>query len=478
MINGATFEEDDGHEGSRVTVDARLVERPPRFDGSESLWKDWRFRMENWLGLIDRELPSLLMAAAVMDNSVPLQAGRRGKLCDLLFVILSTQLEGPALRQLQLVPDRNGFEAWRRICLEMEPRAAHRKLLALDKLLHPALVTTSSSAFLDSWRAWEKDVLDYEEYSGHPFDKEVQAAILVRHVPDELRKHLQLSASEHLGNYEMIKTRVITYIQSQKMFEGTAIVPMECDFLQGAGKKGSGKSTGKQRPGECWNCGKAGHVARDCPKKKPGDGKPPSKPGARKRYCSCCGKHGHMGKNCFKRKLVVSELTATTPGGGQAADLSEVVYAVEASPNDQEQELARSSDAEEAVQSDEEEVEIPTEVCMIETPAGAEAPAFGRPPRAGAAMLSTEAWRRKITRREPVAFVIDSGSMINALPVQAVQAMNLQLKVRKPLVVRGAGGLRLMHFGQVRVRLWCQGWSLYVIFEIVAPRDPLSVGLA
>ena len=211
MINGAAVA-DGGEDVGRVSVDVRLVERPPRFDGSESLRKDWRFRMENWLGLIDAELPTLLAALAVTENQVPLQAGRRGRLCDLLFVILSTQLEGPALRQLQLVPDRNGFEAWRRLCLELEPRAAHRKLLALDKLLHPSLVTTSSGAFLDSWRAWEKDLREYEDLSGHPFDTEVQAAILVRHVPDELRRHLQLSASEHLGNYEAVKTRGITYI--------------------------------------------------------------------------------------------------------------------------------------------------------------------------------------------------------------------------------------------------------------------------
>ena len=155
--------------------------------------------MENWLGLVDAELPTLLAAAAALENQVPLQDGRRGRLCDVLLVILSTQLEGPALRQLQLVPDRNGFEAWRRLCLELEPRAAHRKLQTLDKLLHPSLVTTSAGAFLDTWRSWEKDILDYEELSGRQFDKEVQSAILVRHVPDELRRHLQLSASEHLG---------------------------------------------------------------------------------------------------------------------------------------------------------------------------------------------------------------------------------------------------------------------------------------
>ena len=153
--------------------------------------------------------------------------------------------------------------------------------------------------------------------------------------------------------------------------------------------------------------------------------------------------------------------------------MSDVVYAVEASPSDEGQEPVRPLESEETVRSDEEEADISEEVCMMETSLGAEAPVAVRPRRTSAAVLSVEAWKRKISRRESVAFGVDSGSMINALPAQAIQAMNLQIKIRRPLVVRGAGGLPLMHFGQVRVRLWCQGWSLYVIFEIVATTRPI-----
>ena len=95
-----------------------------------------------------------------------------------------------------------------------------------------------------------------------------------------------------------------------------------------------------------------------------------------------------MIKNCWKRKLEVSELTAQPVGVVQETDIAELV-------------------------------------CMMEASAGDVVPGPARPQRAGVVMLSADGWKRKIAKREEVMSVIDSGSMINALPVQAVQAMNL-----------------------------------------------------
>ena len=119
-------------------VDIRILEKPPHFDGDETQWKDWRFRFTNWIGMAEAEFPVLLEAAADKATEIGVLRGRQRQQGELLYVLLSTLLGGPCLRQLQEVQFRNGFEAWRLLSRDQEPRAAHRKVSALDRILHPA----------------------------------------------------------------------------------------------------------------------------------------------------------------------------------------------------------------------------------------------------------------------------------------------------------------------------------------------------
>ena len=87
--------------------------------------------------------------------------------------------------------------------------------------------------------------------------------------------------------------------------------------------------------------------------------------------------------------------------------------------------------------------------------------------------ISVETLARKVVRREALLFILDSGSMILAMPVQIIQALGVPIRVLRPLVVRGAGGSRLNYFGQVRVQIWSQGWQLRLVFEVVDSRRPI-----
>ena len=86
----------------------------------------------------------------------------------------------------------------------------------------------------------------------------------------------------------------------------------------GKGDGGKGKGKGKM---DCYNCGKFGHMARDCwvPKgegkgkgnekgdskgKGKGKGKGPKFEG----YCDFCSKYGHQAKDCFKNPNKISSI--------------------------------------------------------------------------------------------------------------------------------------------------------------------------
>ena len=49
--------------------------------------------------------------------------------------------------------------------------------------------------------------------------------------------------------------------------------------------------------------------------------------------------------------------------------------------------------------------------------------------------------------------IVDSGSMLNAVPVELVRSFNVPCEADVDLTVRGAGGALVQHFGRVRVQL-------------------------
>ena len=116
-------------------VDTRLLIKPTRFkDGNKdpSAWAEWRFTFENYMACLDEQYSDELTQAADQANPIIISASAQPathKRAKTLFAVLAGLLTGKdlALCKPEKVP-RNGFEVWRRVVQEHEPKSDSRKL--------------------------------------------------------------------------------------------------------------------------------------------------------------------------------------------------------------------------------------------------------------------------------------------------------------------------------------------------------------
>ena len=144
-------------EEQQLKLDMKYLEKPGLFDGKETAWSDWKFRMLNWFGAMDAQIPEYLEHAELRDTEIALQADDRvRRLGSLIFVVLTSYLQHRELKLLQRVGSQNGYEAWRQLVRSFEPRLRQRKLRLLDEVRHFNFLATSARAFESKVMEWEQ----------------------------------------------------------------------------------------------------------------------------------------------------------------------------------------------------------------------------------------------------------------------------------------------------------------------------------
>ena len=103
-----------------------------------------------------------------------------------LYTALVTLRRGKALRLLQTVEHRNGFEGWRVLAEEFETHLGQRRLTMLADLINPQLVEPK---YVEDLLRWEASVSELQR-AGGAFDDELKIAVIMRNSPIDLQKHL------------------------------------------------------------------------------------------------------------------------------------------------------------------------------------------------------------------------------------------------------------------------------------------------
>ena len=142
-------------------LDARLLDRPQGFDGDVRRWPSWRLKFEAWLTMVDGDFGQWIREARLANLPVPwISMSSRAKVLGaFLYAALVTLMIGSLLEVVAAVPDSNGWEAYRRVCSEVDPRAASQKLQVLEDLLEPQFGEAGN--FYAKWLSWDclgKDV--------------------------------------------------------------------------------------------------------------------------------------------------------------------------------------------------------------------------------------------------------------------------------------------------------------------------------
>ena len=97
-----------------------LAALPTPFDNDESTWLEVRFKIENYLTLVNEKYVTLLQDAEsqlVANNPAGTDEASMiiRTLSHTVYALLATLTTGRSLRLVQRVPNRNGFEVWRQL---------------------------------------------------------------------------------------------------------------------------------------------------------------------------------------------------------------------------------------------------------------------------------------------------------------------------------------------------------------------------
>ena len=228
----------------QLILDTKVISKPKSWDGSKEEWRRWSFQLRNYCQVLSPNMGRWMEMSERVAEPIRNEdlAADQQRASLQLHSILALLLKGSALDALMSVPAGQGFEAWRRLNADNEPRAiGHRRGLLL-KLLQP---THLEGSFIQKCQKWEREYLDCRALGGSELNEEVKMSVLQAVLcPRNLQEHLTFTA-ERYNTWELMRDEIHRVIVSK---DGIAAhggpAPMEIGAL-GKGKPMVAASKGK-----------------------------------------------------------------------------------------------------------------------------------------------------------------------------------------------------------------------------------------
>ncbi len=109
-------EDGETYFGIRGSIDTKLISKPDKFRGDSSVWLLWKFTVQNYFRLLNPGLRDRLDVAMTSDAEIQfgVMTDTEKSESQEVYALLAQLLGDRALLDLMLVPDENGYEAWRR----------------------------------------------------------------------------------------------------------------------------------------------------------------------------------------------------------------------------------------------------------------------------------------------------------------------------------------------------------------------------
>ena len=297
----------------------------------------WAAEQEGSLDERERDDAGAMAAENRLEMAYGIGANPADKYDDLIaensqfYSALRTLTEGTPFTYVDNAPSGNGLEAWRALHAKYDPATGGRKKAMLNALIRPTRATQENLAgALERWKSMRNRYEQKKDQHGRreSLPDSVAMNSLEQLVPKEIQDHLLLNQSR-LKTFMAYETEIRTYIEAkhggavkittdfskddggvQAMDVGSLNVFELASMMKGGkgsskGGKGFTSSYNQKKP--CYNCGKDGHLAKDCRSPNKGKGKgaggqQSSKIGDGKGCFNCGG--NHLKKDCRK------------PGGG------------------------------------------------------------------------------------------------------------------------------------------------------------------
>ena len=113
-------------------MEAKGLNKPKEFDGSENMWMDFAFKFENWLVATYHGAREILRWAEQEERTIDTDDGEIPTTMDAeerkvmnvnLYLALAQLVTGEALTILKNCEANNGLDAWRRLVRHYKPKA-------------------------------------------------------------------------------------------------------------------------------------------------------------------------------------------------------------------------------------------------------------------------------------------------------------------------------------------------------------------
>ena len=311
-------------ESRRRPLNPKLVKPPEPFLGTDADWDRFKFSFTSWIGTVDPEYPQLLSDAAAQPDeidSVDMVDQAEGFCTDLFAILVGLCQAGEIPALAMLVPDRNGFELWRRMHARYEPENKHKPFAWLRVLSNPSF-PTKEGQWQRGLEEWEGEIAKYEREYKKVFDPDLKLAILSEVAPKALAPQIAMN-SAHLTTHKALREFIVQYLKSKNLWKrgaGTAFgsasasapltpysgpAPMEIGAFDATDAKPKGKEAKGGKGGKKGNPDKGSKglqtkgdgKGKDNKKGDPSNGKP-----GKGAPCAICGPEkgkNHSTDACF-----------------------------------------------------------------------------------------------------------------------------------------------------------------------------------
>ena len=316
----------------RNAVDTRGLGKPETFEGTVGKWRDWKVVMRSYTAACHDKLGVLMDRAENTENpmlNATLQNAGEKEASEQLAFVLVMVCRAAALDQVVNAGAGEGLSAWRSLCRRFEPNVRSR----FAGILMGILSFDFSGDVIARVEAFEREVAQYERTSGEDVSDGIRVGVVLQRLEDSpLKQHLLMN-SERLARWTDFRSELVCVRRAQQVLSASA-QPMDVGALDSGKGKGSrgGKGKGKGSSADpakkitCHQCGRQGHMKKDCWYAAGGKGgkggKDSKSPDARHQKgsrdvksvkCFKCGKTGHYARDCRSQLAAVDAPPADDP---------------------------------------------------------------------------------------------------------------------------------------------------------------------
>ena len=286
--------------------------RPSVYDPLKGDWHDWEFTFLSYLGVIDEDMVTQVLATRYLTTQVPTtrdpEDEARARRLFYQLVLLTT---GSARKIVRNVGSMDGYEAYRLLSRQFGTGTLESATGLMIQIMQFNF-GTSIAAVEERLTEWTVMIGRYDTIQNvNVLPDELKRAVLIGNLPEPLRTHLQLNAG-NLKTFQDTYQAATEFLRGRRVFENTGSPTKEKRKNEQRGEndmdvdavfrrkkgKGKGKNKGDQKGKKGDNKGKA--------KTKDKSDNNHKKAEYFAGFCRHCKKWGHKAVDCWYKPPVDS----------------------------------------------------------------------------------------------------------------------------------------------------------------------------